>query len=211
MATETIPGKLLLHAYQSTRYLRDTFFVTGPGETLWLPLYARTFTDTSLWVEKPIASYASGGCVLRKEQGQWVLWKLGGGQRYYAPNPDDAPYLAAVYLNSGGRIDTVSLRPDTLHYGVQRFYGAQEGNSQLLTFSKGDSIWVSALLTSMTDAANYLHFKGQRYKLALSSKIKLDTEGTSRLYVEQVPIPVLYEEQGKYVATLWGIPIRVIP
>jgi len=202
---ETIPGKLLLHANKYTRFLCDTPFVVSPGETLWLKYYDSTWTDTSMMVEKPLSGTATGGCVLRKETGRWRLWRLAGGQRFYAPTPDDAPYLAAVYLTNGVRVDTVSLRPDTLHFGIQRLYREDE----LPTFPVGDSVWVTSILTTVVDASNFVHYRGQRYRLALANKIKLDQPGVYRLYVEQIPYEVLYDAGGQLTAVVWGIPIKV--
>lgn len=203
---ETIPGLLRLQAFKATRYLRDSLLFPSPGETLRLKYYDTLFTDTSLVVEKPLNAAAIGGCVLKKEGGQWKLWKLSGGSRLYAPNPDDAPYLAAVYMASGSRNDTVLLRPDTLKYGIQRFYTKP---TQLLNFTTGDSIRVTGLLTSMTDAVNFLHFRGARLRMSASARFYLTEPGLDRLYVEQVPVNVLYDMDGRYTAVAWGIPINV--
>jgi hypothetical protein len=202
---ETIPGLLRLHAAKYTRYLQDSIIIT-PAETIRLKFYDSLFTDTSMVVEKPLLGVVTGGCVLRKEDGQWRFWKLAGAQRFYAPNPEDAPYLAAVYLTNGTRVDTFSLRPDTLHYGAQRFYDYPDG---LLSYNAGDSLWVSALLTAVVDASNFIFFGGNRYRLSTANKIIFTQTGVQRFYVEQIPYAVLYDAGGKLNATVWGIPINV--
>ncbi|MGQ9707366.1 MAG: hypothetical protein ACUVUR_00625 [bacterium] len=204
-AVETIPGILRLHAARYTRFLQDSIIIT-PSETIRLKFYDTLFTDTSMVVEKPLLGVVTSGCVLRKENGEWRFWKLAGAQRFYAPNPEDAPYLAAVYMTNGSRVDTFSLRPDTLHYGVQRFYDYPDG---LLSYNAGDSLWVTALLTAVLDASNFIFFQGNRYRLATANKMVLNQTGVQRLYIEQIPYAVLYDAGGELNATVWGIPINV--
>ncbi|MGQ9678450.1 MAG: hypothetical protein ACUVUD_04130 [bacterium] len=202
---ETIPGFFQLHAIKYTRFVKDSVIVT-PSETIRLPYYDTVFTDTSMLVEKPIYGVVLGGCVLRKESGEWKLWKLAGGQRFYAPNPNDAPYLVSAYLTNGVREDTINLRPDTLHFGMQRLYEYPDG---LLSYNAGDSILVRALLTAATDAMNFVFFKGIRYRMATTNKIALTESGLQRIYVEQIPFPVFYDAGGELNAVVWGIPINV--
>ncbi len=202
---ETIPGLLRLHAIKYTRFLKDSIIIT-PSETIRLKFYDTLFTDTSMVIEKPLLGVVTGGCVLRKENGEWRFWKLAGGQRFYAPNPEDAPYFITVYMTNGIRSDTFLLRPDTLHYGIQRFYEYPDG---LLSYGVGDSLWVTGLLTAATEASNFIFFGGNRYRLAAANRIKFTQPGVQRLYVEQIPYGVLYDAGGELNATVWGIPINV--
>lgn len=202
---ETIPGVLRLHAIKYTRFVKESIIVT-PSETIRLMYYDTVFTDTSLVVEKPLFGVVTGGCVLRKEKGEWRFWKLAGGERFYAPNPEDAPYFITVYMTNGVRSDTFQLRPDTLHYGIQRFYNYPDG---LLSYPLGDSLWVTALLTAATEASNFIFFGGNRYRLAAANRIKFTEAGVQRLYVEQIPYVVLFDAGGELNATVWGIPIYV--
>ncbi len=203
--SETIPGTLRLHVTKYTRYLKDSIIIT-PSETLRLPYYDTLFTDTSMTVEKPIHGIATGGCVLRKQAGAWQLWKLAGGIRFYAPTPEDAPYLLAAYLSNGRRIDTVSLRPDTLHFGMQRLYEYPDG---LLTYNAGDSLWATSLYTAATDAMNFIFFQGKRSRLAVANKARFTQPGFYRFYVAQIPFSVFYDSGGELNAVVWGIPINV--
>ena len=204
--TETIPGKLRLHAYSYTRYLFDSLIFVPPNETLRLPVYDTLFTDTSMIVEKELAGASIDGCVLRQTGGQWELWKTAGGGRFYAPGPDDAPYIMWVCLASGSREDTVWLRPDTLHYGIQRFFPLDA----LLTYAVGDSLRVSGFLTNVTDAATYVYLDHVRHETEFGW-VPLTPPGRRRLFVEVMPIEVLWEMTGDYNATVWGIPIDVKP
>lgn len=199
---ETIPGILKLHAYASTKFLKDT--VIG-GDTL--KLYDTLFTADSWIIQKPLYATTTDGCVLKKQNGRWFLWKRAGASRTYGPSPDDAPYLDRIFLTNGRKEDTFMLRPDTLHRGVQRFYTDEE----LPTFSVGDSIYVRSLLTTVVDAKNFLHFDGRRYEFKATDKIYLSRPGVFRLYFEQIPINVLYEDpRGRYVGLVWGALIRVV-
>ncbi len=204
--TETIPGKLVMHARGYTRYLRDSIIIT-PSDTIRLPFYDTIWTDTSLIVEKPINAIAYDGCVLRKEQGTWRFWKLAGGQRFYAPTFEDAPFLLNVYLTNGVRSDTFTWRPDTLHFGTQRFYDYPDG---LLTYQENDSLWITSFYNPTgTDFFNFFHFQGIRYRVIATNRIRLTQPGVHRLYVEQMPYGVFYDSGGELNATIWGIPIYV--
>ncbi|OYD17307.1 hypothetical protein CH330_00505 [candidate division WOR-3 bacterium JGI_Cruoil_03_51_56] len=200
---ETIPGKFHMHAYSYTRYLRDTVFETG--ETL--HLYDSGFSDTSMIVVKELSGTSTNGCVLKKEDGNWQLWKLAGGSRFYSPNPEDAPYLAYLYLTNGSEEYKITLRPDTSQYGIQRFYDLED---ELPTFKVGDTIYVRGLATTVLDAANYFYFDGVRHEFKSSDKIPLTQAGIHRLYAEQIPIEVLYEIGGDYSSVVWGIAVKVI-
>ncbi len=201
---ETIPGFLWLNAVQFTRYIKDSLIVT-PSETIRLPYYDTVFSSCTLVVKKPFTAVAYDGCVLRKENGEWRFWKLAGGQRFYSPNPTDAPYLVSVYLTNGVRDDTIALRPDTLHFGMQRLYEYPDG---LLSYNAGDSVWVRGRLTAATSASDFVFFSGQRYRRE-TAKIKFPRTGVQRLFVEQIPYEVLFEAGGELNAVVWGIPVNI--
>lgn len=208
---ETIPGMLRMHASEMTDSLRESLFFPSPGETLRLPFYASVMDSVNTFIEKPIAGASTDGCVLKKVNGEWVLSKMAGGGRFYAPGPEEAPQIYSYRLVSANRTDTVTLRPDTLHYGIQRFFSVDPADNQLLTFSAGDSVKVSNLATNMGDAFDYLYFNGRRYEFR--DAVKFDSSvspGIYRLSLEHIPAPVLWEVKGKYTATAWGVPIRVI-
>jgi hypothetical protein len=175
-----------------------------------LPFYASVMTPRDTVIEKAIAGASTDGCVLKKVNGTWVLWKMAGGGRFYAPGPEDAPYILSFRLVSANRTDTVTLRPDTLHYGIQRLFSVDPADHQLLTFSVGDSVKVSNLTTNLGDAYDYLYFNGQRHEFKEAVKFASVDTGIYRLTLEHIPAPVLWEVQGKYVATAWGVPIRIV-
>lgn len=218
---ETIPGKLLMHAWEKTQYLRDSVIIVPPAETIRLPLYSTTMMPCDTVIEKPLHGSSVEGCVLKKVDGTWQLWKIAGGGRFYAPDPNLAPTIFYAYLRSSRKdsltTDTVALRPDTLHYGIQRFYSLDTADHQLLTYSPGDWFIMYAPTTNPGDAGDYLYFNGRRYGFnyalspAATDTIKLDalTPGIYRVSVEHIPATVLWEAQGKYTATVWGIPIRI--
>ncbi len=185
-------------------------FFPSPGETLRLPFYDTVMTTADTLIEKRIDGASIDGCVLKKDGGQWSLWKLGGGSRFYAPGPDDAPYILNFHINSKDRVDTVNLRPDTLHYGIQRFFSFADADSQLLAFRQNDWMKASNVSSNAYDAYDYVYFNGRRYEFKDTIKLDSVAPGDYRLYLEHIPVQVLWEVKGKYVATVWGVPIRVL-
>lgn len=207
---ETIFGTLRMHAWAKSDSLGETLFFPSPGETLRLPFYADSMTPCDDTIEKPIEGASIEGCVLKKIDGTWRLWKMAGGGRFYAPKPADAPYILQFYLNGpDDRVDTVVLRPDTSQYGIQRFYSVDPADEQLLTYAVGDWVRVSNLTTNQLVALDYLHFNGRRYEFSDTVKFDSVNPGIHRLSLEHIPGPVLWETEGEYNATTWGIPIRI--
>jgi len=207
---ETIPGELLLHAFKMTDSLRESLFFPSPGETLRLGYYDSLMTPRNTVITKKMSATTTGGCVLKKDSTGWKLWKVAGGSRFYAPNPDDAPYFFYIYLSGGGQTDTITLRPDTLHYGMQRLYPLDDTTGKgVPTFTKHDTLRISGFSTNNGNAATYLYFRGHRYEF--KDKIPLDTvpAGLYRLYLEHIPVQVFWEVQGNYSGTIWGVPVRV--
>ncbi len=207
---ETIPGKILMHAWGKTNYLRDSVIIVPPSETLRLPFYTDTFVPCDTFIEKPITGASIEGCVLKKVDGVWQLWKMAGGGRFYAPGPNDAPYIVHFSLRgANNRLDSVFLRPDTTHYGLQRLYSVDD---QLLTYSVGDSVTISIPFTNQGDAYDYLYFNGRRYESDEFVKFAAGDTGIRRLSLEHIPATVLWEVDAAtspYYATVWGIPIRI--
>jgi len=155
---ETIPGVLRMHAWEMSDSLRESLIIVPPAETLRLPYYSSVMTPRDTVIEKRIDGSSIDGCVLKKVNGEWVLWKMAGGGRFYAPGLEDAPHIFYFYLKSANdRVDTVNLRPDTTQYGIQRFYSVDD---QLLTYAVGDWVMVSNLTVSAGegDAYHYLYF-----------------------------------------------------
>jgi hypothetical protein len=207
---ETIPGKLRMHAWEKTDSVRVDTIKVGENEYIYLTRYSTAMTRSSTFIEKTINGASTDGCVLKKVNGTWQLWKMAGGGRFYAPGPNDAPYIDHFYLNSANnRVDTVSLRPDTLHYGIQRFFSVDTADHQLLTYAVGDRVAVSNLITNQGDAYDYLYFNGRRYEFKDTVKFDSVTPGIYRLSLEHIPATVLWETKGSYNATVWGVPIRI--
>ncbi len=204
---ETIPGTLLMHAWEKTNWRKDTPIVKSPTETIWMPIYTTAMDSCDTIIEKPISGASIEGCVLKKVEGVWQLWKMAGGGRFYAPGLEDAPQIVVFSLKSANdRLDSVFMRPDTTHYGIQRFYSV---DSQLLTYAVGDWVTVSTPYTNQGNAYDYLHFNGKRYELKDTVKFAAADTGIRRLSLEHIPVTVLWEIDGDYNATVWGIPIRI--
>jgi len=207
---ETIPGRVLMHAWEKTNYIRDSVIIVPPSETLRLPFYTDVMSPCDTVIEKIIDGASIEGCVLKKVDGVWQLWKMAGGGRFYSPGPNDAPFIVHFALRgANNRLDSVFLRPDTTHYGVQRFYSV---NDQLLTYSVGDWVMVSTPFTNQGNAYDYLYFNGKRYEIDDTLKFDSVSSGIYRLSLEHIPATVLWEvddNTSPYNATVWGIPIRI--
>jgi hypothetical protein len=63
--------------------------------------------------------------------------------------------------------------------------------------------------TNVGDAYDFVYFNGRRYELSDTVRLDSVTPGIYRLSVEHIPVTVLWEVQGDYSATAWGIPIRI--
>lgn len=189
-----------------------------------LPLHDTVFTDTSVYIEKRIEATSINGAVLRKAGGVWSKWRLLGGSRLYAPTPEDAPYIVYVTMTSPARMETVFLRPDTLHFGMQRFYTPES----VPTFNRGESVRVNfnSNSTNIGDAADYAYLVRdtmvdgaivrqfhRRYEfVGAASRIRFDTlmaPGLYRLYLEHIPVAVFWDPDVDYTATVWGIPLLI--
>ena len=210
---ETIPGTLAMHAWEKTNYLRDSVIVVPPADTIRLPFYDSVMKPCDTFIKKPINGSSIEGCVLKKANGEWNLWKMAGGGRFFAPSQGDAPTIASFLLKSANnRVDTVYLRPDTTQYGIQRFYSV---DNRLLTYAVGDWVMVTNVTTNPGDAADYLYFNGRRYGFnssGISDTVKFDAVSSGKIYrlsVEHIPATVLWEDAGKYTAITCGIPIRI--
>jgi hypothetical protein len=212
---ETIPGKVLMHAWEKTNYLFDSIIIVPPAETLRLPYYSSTWYPCDTVIEKRLSGASTEGCVLKKMDGVWQLWKIAGGGRFYAPGPSDAPEIYDAYLRSSRKdsvtTDTVYWRPDTLHFGVRRFYSLDTADHQLLTYSRGDWFAMQKPYTNIGDAYDFYYFNGSRHEL--SDTVRLDSSispGIYRLSIEHIPATVLWEDEGDYNGAVWGIPIRIV-
>jgi hypothetical protein len=220
---ETIPAircTLVMHAWEKTQFLRDSVIIVSPTETLRLPYYSDVMAPCDDTIKKPITGASVEGCVLKKVNGDWTLWKMAGGGRFYAPGPQDAPSIYWFYLKSSGRTDTVILRPglnpndpnEMLHYAIQRFYSAgitDSADNQLLKYAVGDWVTVTTPRTSQGDAYDYLYFNGRRFEFGDTVKFAAADTGIHRLSFEHIPATVLWENEGEYNAIVWGIPIRI--
>ena len=230
---ETIPGEFRIQAFSYTKHLRDTFIEPQPGETLVMHIYDSTFSPIDYVVAKAFEGTRTDGAVLKKVDGTWQPWKYAGGSWLNAPTSGEAPYVMLMDLMAGGQTVRLMLRPDTLQFGMQRFYTDDE----LPTFRRTDSLTIAQagvyLFPAGFDApmGAYIHFpdasgKYQRYEFFASPprnpRVPLDVPpGVYTLYASQMPIQVLYEIEGNrleldparsgtYVGTVWGIRIRVM-
>jgi hypothetical protein len=119
--------------------------------------------------------------------------------------------VRAVLSGGVGRYDTVLLRPDTMHYGLQRFFAyADTTTGGILTYRQSDTLRLASLQSNLgNDGAEYLYFNGQRYVYNNPIILATTPPGVYHFYIEEVPPVVLWEVNGNYSATVWAIPVRV--
>jgi hypothetical protein len=159
----------------------------------------------------------------------WVLKRLSGGKRYASPDEATAPYLGALQLTTpAGRRDTIVLRPDSLHYGMQRLYR----RDSLLTYRVGDSISIEIVsgfvLNNYSfdpiDITGFVHLPNPADPersirrcistipaTTINTTFAFSTPGLQFIYIELIPRPVLSERVENFSSRVWGIPIQVTP
>jgi photosystem II stability/assembly factor-like uncharacterized protein len=218
--------------------LSSAWFGAARDTQVVLPYYDSVFTHTdsfsppmlsdSHYVEKTFTATTVNGCVLKKQDGEWSFWKMAGGGVFYAPNPQDAPYIVRIHTSGSHGTDTIFMRPDTLHFGMQGLYEVDS----LPTFQTGDSLRFSGGFSTLGEddkaAAIYLYLVRDSLVAADDSIVRLYHRriefergrnlirfdslippGLYRLYFEQFPPAVLWDRVGTYSGTVWGIPLLV--
>lgn len=222
-----IEGSVFVRFDSATRYIKDTVI----GEFTY-PLFSETLysmdslkkIDTLYPFDTlmELSLRGSGEWYMffdKDTSGDWQLMKRSGGTRFYIPDEEGAPYLGIVRLTGDTRTDTIVLRPDTLHYGIQRLYPLDS----IPTFAKNETIKVllkreillGHYFWDPVDVFAFLHYKDtlglRRADLidGTAVPIAFTKTGLYQIFVEIVPRPVLTEKKTKYEATVWGIPIRI--
>lgn len=217
--TEGFFGQVTIYTDSLTRFRKDTVIAGTPFK-----VYDTTFSaqDTVLTTE------VSGSCerelfierdTLTK---QWQMKRLTGGGRYFSPDAPSAPYLGCLQLRHSGRSDTIVLRPDTIHYGIQRLYSVDS----LLSYSVDEHITVGMARVPLLghlwwdpkDAVPFLHLGHKRYTILVPSapdstvfSFAATDTGLRQIYIEIVPRQNLTDVSPNFNSTMWAIPVRVKP
>jgi hypothetical protein len=230
---EDFAGHVMIHIDSATKYLRDT---TIGGFTY--PVYTtRYLPRDSVFPNDTVISLAFSGTATRYlfieptnkvKRDAWFVKRISGGALYYSPSVASAPFLGSLRLTTASGVDdTVVLRPDSLHYGIQRLYA----RDSLLTFKVGDPVtldWTAggtALLGNYwwdpPDLFGFLYLPNPndpnhyiRKNIHMSqpyTTFTFDSPGLKQIYVEIVPSANLIQFQDNYTSTIWGLPIQVTP
>lgn len=214
---ETIGG-IVYPVYSSRMMPRDSFMPDS-------------FPQDSVRVAGTAISYLYLEPNDRVNRTEWRMKRMSGGKRYASPDDAGAPFLGALQLVSPGRRDTVVLRPDSLHYGMQRLYP----RDSLLTFKAGDSITIiltnAALLGNYyydpVDIIGFLHIPNPADPTrSIRRNIRTipaggtgntaftfaaSQTGLQTIYVELMPRNVFSEHVENLSSRVWGIPVQVTP
>lgn len=215
--TEKMTGKIKIYADSFTRYLRDTVIANNT-----YPVYASTFTYSGgdSIVENDFKATSVRYLHFDKKNGNWQLKKITGGARIFSPSDQDyEPYLGLCTLRTATKSYPVFLRPDTLKYGIQRFYELDS----IMNFPISDSnTFTVRLFPYEATATNYLgysprigliflHHKGKRYDLRIPYATQLSlpfTLGWNSVIIEIVPWERLFTRSG-YNSFMWSLPIKI--
>jgi hypothetical protein len=149
----------------------------------------------------------------------WKVKRISGAGRYYCPDQAGAPFLGVMqFVTNGGRRDTFSLRPDTLHPGVQRLYCPDS----LLTYTVGESIQVAMSPTALLgqlwwsppDIVAFLHLGHQRRNLRIvppytTFAFTAADVGMKQVYIEIVMRDPLTQKSNDFLSCMWAIPMNV--
>lgn len=100
-------GRVEIECDSATPLLRDS-------------IYARHFTHKDTVIEKRLHGELFQWFLLRKRAGRWERVGVSGGVEISSPEVAAAPRLDYLLLKVGEDPDTIW--PDTVHYGLRRFY-----------------------------------------------------------------------------------------
>jgi hypothetical protein len=195
----------------------DTFFT--PQETT-ITVEVNATCDRELFLVS-----VNNGVEDKVNRSEWQVKRIKGAGQYYCPDVSNAPYLGSIQLVANtGRRDTFWLRPDTIHWGVQRLYH----KDSLLTYAVGESIqvclnptWSSGrpyfqgqLMFDPPDMAAFLHIGHQRRNLKIVTPyttfaFSAADVGMKQIYVEIVRRDPLTERTGDFTSCMWAIPVTV--
>jgi hypothetical protein len=208
---ETLMGGMPYNVYDSTFSAKDTTLV----------LVFKASSERTLFLEPTEASKLTPGATRT-----WVLRRISGAARIAAPDDAAAPVLWSVQLvTRAGRRDTFNLRPDSLHFGVQRLYN----RDSLLTYSTRDTISVVLIRSSRytssgfdwdpADVCIFLHLPADDLVHSIrrtlrpipndTTSFRFATPGLKQIYVELIPRAILTEASPEVISRLWGIPIQI--
>lgn len=225
---EHFAGHMYIVTDSHVRYILDTVINGMPFK-----LYDSTFSphvetitvNLHGWSER----YLEIEPVDKAKRDQWVVKKVSGGARIGCPDDVTAPFLGGIQLvTTTGRRDTLVLRPDSLHWGIQRLYP----RDSLLSYTTRDSITLilsrAVLLNHWywepEDVVLFLHLphptapdKSERRLVRApigasppyQATFRFSTPGLKQIYVEVIPISALTEPNAEFASRLWGITLDI--
>ena len=225
---ESFSGHMYIVTDSHVGFIRDTTINNMPFKLYDTVFSANAETETMTihgWSER----YLEVEPVDKTKRDQWVLKKISGGARIGCPDDVTAPTLGGIQLTTNsGRRDTVVLRPDSLHRGIQRLYP----RDSILSYTTQDSITLVlntvVLLGNWywepTDVVFFLHVpdpndpqKSVRKLVKpvlggsapFQATFTLPTPGLKQIFVEMVPIAALTEPSADFTTRLWAITLDI--
>ncbi len=211
---ENYGGEVEIHADSST--LRDPLRPDTVVGVDTFPLYSRrlyytpetTFENTFVGTGIRYLHFDRKG-----PNNTWQLKKVSGGARIFVPSENDAPYLALCSLKTRVKSYGIQLRPDTLHYGIQRLYELDS----MMTFPPSETVSTKVLTFDPLVTFGFFHYQGKRYDMTTIANSTFQT--TYPISLTSGWNHVMFElaswegicKRGNYNAIFWSLPINIVP
>lgn len=214
--TEYFLGDVTIYTDSITHFRTDTVIGGMPFK-----VYDSTFSRFDSVVHETLTATCERALYLERDSvKKWHVKRIKPGV-YYAPDMATAPYLGCLRVwNSTGRADTIVLRPDTLHFGMQRLYSLDS----LFEYVVGESLTVEMARTSLLghlwwnpeDILPFVHIGNRRLTVGkVTDKTKVnfrfapEDTGLKQIYFEIVPRINITEYSPSFNSTIWAVPVRV--
>jgi hypothetical protein len=197
-------GELRVRCDSVTPWKRDTIF----GENL-THIYANYFVakETTLVKELHGESWRSAFFDYDTVSHGWQFKKISGGLQFSFPDLATAPFIyPSIIFAKKITADTVYLRPDSLHHGIQWFYPVDS----ILTYKAGDTLTLGAYTAyAYADSVPFLWVDSTRS--ASNTRIFLTNPGFHMISFEIANAEPFISPKATavYRSILWGIPVLV--
>jgi hypothetical protein len=225
---ESFSGHMYIVVDSHVRFITDTMINDMPFK-LYDTVFSTTAETETMKIHGWSERYLEIEPVDKTKRDQWVLKKISGGARIGCPDDITAPILGGIQLTTNsGRRDTLVLRPDSLHWGIQRLY-AREG---ILSYTVRDSITLVLATTVLlghwywepADVVLFLHVPNPNDPQKSVRKLvkpvlggtapyqatfNLPTSGLKQIFVEMAPIAALTEPSAEFSTRLWAITLEI--
>lgn len=138
----------------------------------------------------------------------WRFDKVSGGMQFWFPTVAGAPFIyPSISFTQGLEQDTVFLRPDSAHIGLQGLYPVDS----LLSYQTGDTVFFQNVFTGFVYADSVLFLWSDSTRVASSTPVRLTTPGTHMISFEMANAEPFISPKATstYRSIIWGVPVQV--